>query len=175
MNFQKVLSSNDFSLKANERSEEIEAISNLLSESKIEDPIERSVGALLAFYKRNQPEEVEELLQETIPGTITIFSDLVYPSELPAIKVSDVARFSKPLLPINETRNDIMVIEQYSGEREKLAGTIANEIIKDLQASTSYPPEPKRLLDTEVIVNAVNTISTRIHREREDAKQKAIE
>lgn len=173
--FQGVLSSNNLKIVASQKNEEIEVISSLLVESKVEDPIERSVGALLAFYKRNQPEQVDELLQEVIQGTITIFSDLRYPPGLPRIRVTDIERFSKSLLPINETRNDLMMIEQYSGEKEKLAGTIANEIIKDLQASTAYPPEHRSLLETALIVDSVQVICTRIRHEREEAKQKSIE
>jgi intracellular multiplication protein IcmO len=173
--FQSVLSSKNLEMVIKEKNEEIESITSLLRESKIEDPIERSVGALLAFYKRNQPEEVDELLQEVVSGTLTIFSELHYPPTLPRIRVSDPEGFSKPLLLINETRNDLMMIEQYSGEKEKLSGTIANEIIKDLQASTAYPPEERSILETAMIIDSVQTICARISHEREEMKHQSIE
>jgi intracellular multiplication protein IcmO len=168
--FQQVLSSHDLMMHVKEPNEEISLIATLLSESTIEDPIERSVAALLAFYRRNQPEEVEELLEEVVPGSLTIFSALQYPSQLPSLRVKN-ATFAMPLLAINETRNDLMNIEQFSGEKEKLAGTIANEIIKDLQTSTAYPPEQRDLMDMALLVDSINTLCARIKREREDAKQ----
>ena len=109
---------------------------------------------------------MEEILQEVVSGELTIFSPLDYPTGLPRLRVTD-ERFVMPLLPINETRNDLMLIEQYSGEKEKLAGTIANEIIKDLQASTGYPPQHRNMLETSLIIDSINTICTRIREERE--------
>ena len=164
--FKIVLESNDWSMQPKESREEIEAITQILTSSEVEDPIERAVGGLIAFYKRNQPEEVEEILQEVVSGELTIFSPLDYPTGLPRLRVTD-ERFVMPLLPINETRNDLMLIEQYSGEKEKLAGTIANEIIKDLQASTGYPPQHRNMLETSLIIDSINTICTRIREERE--------
>ena len=169
--FQNIIASDDLSMHVKESSEEIELITALLHESKIIDPIERSVGALIAFYKRNQPEEVIDIVQEIVQGTITIFSELNYPKQLPRILSSDIERFSQPLLQINDARNDLMLIEQHSGEKEKLSGTIANEVIKDLQAATHYPPEQRELLETSLIIDAVRTICDRIREEREIAKQ----
>ena len=42
-------------------SEEITLISKALQESKISEPIERGVAALLAFHGYNEPEKIEEL------------------------------------------------------------------------------------------------------------------
>lgn len=173
--FQNVIEAGDFHMQVKEYSEEIDVISTLLKESSVVDPIERSVGALIAFYKRNQPEEVSDIVQEVVQGTITIFSDLVYPSNSPPLLSPDIQRFSQPLLQINETRNDLMLIEQYAGEKEKLSGTIANEVIKDLQAATHYPPDELELLDTTAIVDAVKTICERISEERQVATQSEIE
>ena len=174
-NFKRVLATTDMTIKSTQTSEEITAITKLLSESTVVDPIERSVGALLAFYRLNQPEEVTELLEETVVGTLTIFSALNYPPELPLLRVNDVERFSRALLAINETRNHLMAIEQASGEKEKLAGTISNEIIKDLQASTAYPPARLELMDTGQLMDTVRSLCAHINREREEVKQKSHE
>ncbi len=173
--FQRVLATSDMVMTSIETSEEITLITTLLSESSVVDPIERSVAALLAFYRHNQPEEVQDLLEETVLGSLTIFSALHYPAGLPRLKVSDVKRFSLSLLAINETRNDLMNIEQFSGEKEKLAGTIANEIIKDLQVSTAYPPDARELMDTPLLIDSVRSLCAHISREREEVKQKSIE
>jgi intracellular multiplication protein IcmO len=164
--FQNVIQSGDFSMQVREHSEEIEVMTKLLTESTVEDPIERSVGALVAFYKRNQPEEVADIVQDVVQGTMTIFSELRQPPELPRLLATDLQRFSQPLLQINETRNDLMLIEQYAGEKEKLSGTIANEVIKDLQTTTHYPPEYRQILDNFSVIDAVKTICERINEAR---------
>ena len=173
--FQRVLATSDMEMTSSATSEEITLITTLLSKSSVVDPIERSVDALLGFYRHNQPEEVHELLEETVLGSLTIFSELHYPVGLPRLRARDVDRFSLPLLAINETRNDLMNIEQFSGEKEKLAGTIANEIIKDLQVSTAYPPDARELMDTALLIDSVRSLCAHISREREDVKQKSIE
>ena len=66
-------------------------------------------------------------------GNLTIFAKLNYPPGSPPLLIKDIERFSEPLLPINETRNYIMTIGRLSGEKDKLAGNIANELIKDFQ------------------------------------------
>lgn len=166
LSFQNVIEANDFSMQIKDGSEEIDGISNLLHESTILDPIERSVTALIAFYKRNQPEEVLDIVQEVVEGALTIFSELHYPAKAPRILAADISRFSEPLLQINETRNDLMLIEQYAGEKEKLSGTIANEVIKDLQAATQYPPHDRELLEMSEIIASVSSICTHIREEK---------
>jgi intracellular multiplication protein IcmO len=173
--FKAVLATDDLFMQSNTPNDEIMRITSLLSDSAIADPIERSVAALLAFYRQNQPEEVEELLEETMVGSITIFSALQYPAGLPRLRVVDKKAFELPLLAINETRNALMTVEQLSGEKEKIAGTIANEIIKDLQIATSYPPEDRELVDVAALNDAVQQINKAIIRLRAETKSKSLE
>ncbi len=173
ISFQQVLESNDLSITKDVKSEEIALITKALHESTIIEPIERGVAALLAFHHHNEPVAVEELVEEVVAGNLTIFTPLNYPAGSPPLLVSDVGRFSEPLLPINETRNYMMTIGRLSGEKDKLAGSIANELIKDFQLATNYPPEERDKVTAEQLTELVNTLSEKINHEREKAKEKA--
>ena len=59
--------------------------------------------------------------------------------------MKDVEQFSQALLSINDTRNDLTNIERLSGAKDKYAGTVGNELIKDFQMATSYPPQEREL------------------------------
>lgn len=167
--FKQVLEDNDLSITKDVPNEEIALISSALHESHITEPIERGVAALLAFHHHNEPEEVEELIEEVEAGTLTIFSPLHYPPGAPRLLVSDVERFSEPLLNINETRDYMMNIERLSGEKDKLAGNIANELIKDFQMATTYPPYERDYITAEELAGIVHSLSVRFTSEREKA------
>ena len=165
--FKTLIDSDDFTLNCAQHSEEITLITKCLNEAQQHDPIERGVSALIAFYRHNAPEEIESVLDTASPGQLTIFTPLNdSPASLPLL-VSDIHAFQAPLLEINETRDAMMTIERLSGEKEKLSGTIANELIKDFQLATVYPPEEHQLMDVSVLVDLVKSLTSRIVEERE--------
>lgn len=170
--FQLVLDSQNFDIAEQSPNEEIVLITKTLRESTINEPIERGVAALLAFHSHNEPESVEELIEDVVAGTMTIFTSLNNPPGSPPLLVRDVERFSTSLLPINETRNLMMSVERLSGEKDSLAGNIANELIKDFQAATHYPPLERTQINSEELTGLVQVLSEKIRREREAAKLK---
>ncbi|AHE67906.1 TraM recognition domain-containing protein [Legionella oakridgensis] len=171
--FQSIVESGDISIHKEVQNEEIALISKALHESKITEPIERGVAALLAFHGHNEPEKIEELIEEEPVGTLTIFSKLQSSAGALPILVKDVERFSEPLLPINETRDYLMSIERLSGEKDKLAGNIANELIKDFQMATSYPPDERDQISSDELGALVDSLSEKLRNEREKAKSTA--
>ncbi|KTD32656.1 protein IcmO (DotL) [Legionella moravica] len=173
--FQQILDSGDLSINKEVENEEISLISKVLRESNIEEPIERGVAALIAFHGHNEPEPVEDIIEEEVEGALTIFSPLRINSNAPPILVSDKATFSESLLPINETRNQMMMIERLTGAKDKYAGTVANELIKDFQLATSYPPEDRDVIDPQELTDVVRSLSSRIALEREKAIKKSEE
>lgn len=165
--FEHLLQSGDLTIKKEVPSEEIALISKTLKESNIADPIERGVSVLLAYHSHNQPESVEDLVQEEELGVLTIFTELNYPPDAPELLAKNVEHFSMPLLAINETRNYLLNIERLSGEKDKLAGSIANEIIKDFQSSTTYPPTERDPITADELAGVVETLSQKIRIERD--------
>ncbi|MDX2346424.1 MAG: TraM recognition domain-containing protein [Legionella sp.] len=147
--------------KAND--DEITQIATFLHDVEATNPMERGVAALLAFHKRNEPEEIEALFDETPLENITIFSELrELPEGTPGILAKDVAAFSAPLLPIQVARDYLMSIGKLSGEKDKLAGAVANEIIKDLQMATNYPPEHYELMGATELAESTSILAGRI-------------
>lgn len=173
--FQQVLDSGSLSIDKTVETEEISLITKALHDSNISEPIERGVAALLAFHGFNEPEPVEELVEEEEEGALTIFSRLRRSGVGLPLLVKDAEQFSLPLLPINETRNYLSAVERASGAKDKYAGTVANELIKDFQMATSYPPYERDAIDPEDLTLMVNELSAKIISEREKAKAKGQE
>ena len=172
--FQSVVEGGDLTIRMTAKEDdEIPQVANLLREAKDSDPMERGIAALLAFHKRNEPEEVEALFDETPLTNITIFSELrELPEGTPPLLVPDVAAFSAPLLSIQEVRDYLISIGRLSGEKDKLAGAVANEIIKDLQMATNYPPEQHTPVDIAETIDSVKTLVQRIDEARKEAAKK---
>ncbi|MFA6302723.1 MAG: TraM recognition domain-containing protein [Legionella sp.] len=173
--FQEVLKSGDLTINKTVENEEIALITKALRESTIEEPIERGVAALIAFHGYNAPEPVEDIIEEEVEGALTIFSKLRFNENAPALLVNDKEAFSESLLPINETRNQLMSIERLSGAKDKYAGTVANELIKDFQLATSYPPTERDSIEPHELTDLVITLAERVASEREKAEQRAEE
>ncbi|MDP3705624.1 MAG: TraM recognition domain-containing protein [Legionellaceae bacterium] len=169
--FQTVLSGDEPGISGDVENETIALVSKTLHESTITEPIERSVSVLLAFHNINEPEKVEDLIEEEVLGAITIFTRLQQPSGSLPVMVKDISRFSEALLPINETRNSMIAIERLTGEKASLAGNIANEIIKDFQSATNYPPEERDVVSSEHLTELVHLLSEKIKRERNRAQE----
>ncbi|KTD66071.1 TraM recognition domain-containing protein [Legionella spiritensis] len=169
--FQRVLDSGDISITKEVENEEITLITKSLHEAKLGDPIERGVAALLAYHNLNEPEPIEDLLEEEEEGVLTIFSTLRQPSGALPLLVKDVEQFSQPILAINETRNYLSVIERACGAKDKYAGTVANELIKDFQMATNYPPQERDEIDAGSLADIANELSDHIVNEREKASK----
>jgi intracellular multiplication protein IcmO len=173
--FQKVLDSDDLSIDIPVENEEITLIAKALRESTIEEPIEKGVAALLAYHGQNEPVPVEELIEEEVEGELTIFVRLRQPLGAAPLLARDKEAFSEALLPINETRNALTSIEQASGTKDKYAGSIANELIKDFQMATSYPPDSRDDLAVYELIAVVEELSRELSYAREKAKLKEEE
>lgn len=171
--FQQILESGDLSINKEVENEEITLITKVLHECEVEEPIERGVTALIAFHNHNAPEPVEDLIEEEVEGALTIFSALRVAANSPPVLVADTATFAESLLPINETRNQMMMIERLAGAKDKYAGTVANELIKDFQMSTSYPPEERDVIDSQELTDIVISLSAKIAAEREKVNKKS--
>ncbi|TAL63498.1 MAG: phosphoesterase, partial [Legionella sp.] len=173
--FQRVLDSGDLSITQFVENEEITQITKFLRESTVQEPIERGVSALIAFHNQNEPEPVEDVVEEEVEGALTIFTRLRVNPSAPPLLVADVATFSESLLPITETRDYMMKIERLAGAKDKYAGTVANELIKDFQLATSYPPVERDYIDPTALTEVVKDLADRIIVEREKVKNKAEE
>lgn len=170
--FKKIIESGNLSIEKEVENEEITLIANALHESTITEPIEKGVAALLAYHSHNEPEPVEELIEEEEDGVLTIFSGLRRQADSLPILAKDVAAFSLPLLPINDTRNLLTNIERICGSKDKVSGTVANELIRDFQMTTNYPPAERDIISANVLSELINDLSDKLIIERQKAKEK---
>ncbi|MGQ3892556.1 TraM recognition domain-containing protein [Legionella sp. CNM-4043-24] len=160
--FQRILESGDLSINQSIDDEEISLITKSLRDSLVIEPIERGVAALLAYHSHNEPEPVEELIAEEEDGELTIFSNLRRSAGSLPLLVKDVQTFSQPLLPINETRDYLTTIERVSGSKDRYAGTVANELIKDFQHATRYPPAERDMVTAMELAELTDQLTRRI-------------
>lgn len=167
--FQKLLDSGNLSIEKAVEGEEITLIAQSLRESPITEPIQKSVAALLAYHAHNEPPVVEDVEQEEEEGVLTIFSPLRNPPDALPILAKDPLQFSKPLLPINETRSALTIIERLSGSKDKFSASIANELIKDFQLATNYPPLERDVFSGSALAGTVENLIEKIILERQSA------
>jgi intracellular multiplication protein IcmO len=173
--FQRIVSSGDLSINKDVQNEEITLITKSLREATVTEPIERGVAALLAYHSHNEPEPVEEIVEEEEEGVLTIFSTLRRSAGSLPLLVKDVQQFSKPLLSVNDTRNLLTVIERVSGSKDKYAGSVSNELIKDFQMATSYPPRDRDVITADELTEVVRLLTDKIVSERDKANLKSQE
>lgn len=168
--FQKILESGDLTINKMVESEEITLISKFLQESTISEPIEKGVSALLAYHGHNEPPPLEELIEEEEEGVLTIFARLRTTPQMPPLLAKDKEAFSQSLLPINDTRNILTVIERASGAKDKYAGSVANELIKDFQLATHYPPYLRDEISVDELVSIIDGLNNALITARTEAE-----
>ncbi len=170
--FHSILSSETPGINLTVESETIGFVAKALHESTIVEPIERSVSVLLGYHRLNEPEQVEDVVEDEVTGVLTIFAPLRQQQFSLPILASDKAMFSSALLPIQETRDNLIAIERLTGQKANMAGKVANEIIKDFQVVTTYPPDERHVEDGSALAEQVNLIAIKIQRARKAAEVK---
>lgn len=171
MGFQTLLTSDKPGIDLTVESETIGLVTQSLRESAIAEPVERSVSVLLAFHRHNEPEQVEDVIEEEVSGVLTIFAPLRASATAPPILAKDKVAFAQALLAIQETRDNLISIERLTGQKANMAGKVANEIIKDCQSVTSYPPEERHMGDAQSLAEQVNLVALKITRARKAAAE----
>ncbi|GAB4392280.1 MAG: type IVB secretion system protein IcmO/DotL [Gammaproteobacteria bacterium] len=172
--FQDMVKSGDYSYETPGSNEDIEFITHALREQQNVEPIERGVNTLIAFHDRTHEtvEEITEVVEELSQDELNIFTTLRLPNDLRQVIItSDLEQFSTPLLSRTNTRTYINNMERISGRTERHATSIANEIIKDMEVATMYPPEHRDNITTSELVGVTHDVIARIQNARQKAQQ----
>jgi intracellular multiplication protein IcmO len=143
-------------------SEDILVISNVMNDQQEPNPIERGVSALLAYHNRSaEAEAAEEAIspfEEEAEDNryINIFSKVSLGENIQnLVGAANIARFSLPLLSKAFIKDKVELLERVLGRSGSQAGGITREIIKDMLASTTYPPAVEGIfLEMESVVAA---------------------
>lgn len=126
-----------------DESDEVQLIARSMQETLENNLIERGVSALLAFHNRNaMPEEEEVVIEETLEetGRINIYSKPHFTADMRKQVGSDFENFSQPLISKAYVKNKIELLERVLGRSGAQAASVTQEIIKDIQTATDYPP-----------------------------------
>lgn len=172
--FHEVLESGSVFQNVHVENENILFIANIINGIDVSDPIERGVNALIAFY--NEKEGVgatgnaattaaaeNEMLLES-QSELNIFTPLRAPDGTAMIKVAAdmLSRFSAPLLGRALLNKQLAYIERLTGKTEKHAATIAEELVKDTELATYYPPLVTSIPTPEEMVTTINDLTRTI-------------
>lgn len=124
-----------------EPTEEIQVLLEAIDVHQEKAPIERGVSILLDFHQRYAvPQEVEEI-DELPAEELNLFVPLrLGDPTVPMLVGDQFETFAAALVKKNEARNNVELIERLDGKSTHYSGGIADEIIKDIQIATHYPP-----------------------------------
>ncbi|MDP3560439.1 MAG: type IV secretion system DNA-binding domain-containing protein [Legionellaceae bacterium] len=158
--FQEIIDKNELGIATTQDNEELQLITEKWNAGTEEDPIERGIAALLAFHKHGEPEPIVELTaeEEEALGYITIFTRLRQPEGASPLLVKDPVAFSAPILRVNEVRNYTLSIERMAGSKELSPATVANNLVKDIEIATKYPPDEQDAIDATMLAGMVDEL-----------------
>jgi intracellular multiplication protein IcmO len=168
--FQQVANKVDYFASAQVASEEITSIAADLSENEMLDPIERSISALLAYQNKTQAAKVEQAEVNVPEDMLNIFTKMrLVPGDEAIIIAAEMDKFSAPLLIRGSARDQIESIERSSGKMDKYASNIADEIVKDMEIATRYPPEVTEKPTPWELTEVIDGLIGRIQQARQTA------
>ncbi len=146
---------------AKDESEEIQVIASVMNENAAGNPIERSLGALMAFHNRHAVDEtVAEEAEEVSDGRINIFSKVILDDFVEAlIGANALDSFGQPLLNKATIKDKVSLMERLLGRSSSQAVPMTGEILKDMTIATDYPPAIENiLLSEEEVVTLANQL-----------------
>lgn len=140
--------------------EDITLIISNIRTAEASTPIECSVNALLAYHEAHSPKAIEEEAVEELPwDELNIFAPFRMADPTVPIMVGETfEQFSNPLVKRGEARSKMELVERLSGKSSKHATGIADEIIKDMELATYYPPIIERQPTAEELAALVEEL-----------------
>jgi len=167
--FKEIIRQREYFTSPPASSEDIDTIAKDLWDVDIEDPIERGITALLAYHNRTHVTSslpVEE--EDTDMSRLTLFTKLrVMGDDRQFIITSDFERFGEPLVAKVKAHESVANLERVSGKIEKYAISIADEIIRDMETATFYPPSIEERTTPAELASAIGELCNVIRAERE--------
>lgn len=141
--------------------EEIQIISDSIASQPDANPIERSLGALLAFHNRHAATETSEpaIEEQFDDSRLNIFAKVRLDDAVKAIVGRDFEAFNAPLVTRVEIKDKIELVERLMGRSVGQVGPMTGEIMKDIALATDYPPHVEGLLlPSEEVVAIANEL-----------------
>lgn len=149
-------------------STEINTLVEVLKENENVNAIEKGVSTLLGYHNKTvgstestqaieSPVEMEEEISDRLNVFVRIkllqlAVDMVAPEKL--------KNFDKALLARAKVFEKVKLVERLSGKPENQARSIADEVVKDMNLATDYPPMIKVDMNASDVASSANQIST---------------
>ncbi len=175
--FEKLVQDGDIFVDIDLPHDELHRVLSVINEKQGQPPIERGVAALMAYQERQQedPVEAEELavLDDLPTDELNIFTHLRMTGHLQDVmKPVDMPKFSQPILHYMQTRDQVAYLERLGGRGEQSANNVANEIVKDMQNATHYPPMVLHKPTPADLANMVSELVTHVDLKKQELKEK---
>lgn len=142
--FEKIASQDDPFANITEYSAEIDGLATSFNEEPDKSSIEKAVSTLLAYHESIEPEELVELEEqaEISEEEINVFTPLRENDYIQKMLLTKGnAKFAQPILVYASTRDQISYLERVLGKPESYSANVAQEVVKDMQTATHYPPK----------------------------------
>lgn len=166
--FGAALQSGESFVQPQDEGEEIQIVADCMTSLSETNPIERALGALLAFHNRQTApgaESGEEIAEESLEeigedNRLSIFAKRSFPEPVRAlVGAANFEQFSAPLIDKRYAKDKIELLERLMGRSSTQAKGMANEIIKDMISATDYPPFIEGVfLSSEEVVAIANEL-----------------
>jgi intracellular multiplication protein IcmO len=170
--FKDIVKKPEFFVGVSPANEEIKDFAHDLLAEDIADPIERGIAALLSYHNRTHVSSTlpELTAVEEDASRLNIFTKMrVLPGDERLIVSNDFERFSSPLLTRTKTHEQVINLERASGKLEKYAISIADEIIRDIETATSYPPAIHDKISSSQLSQTISQLISDIQNARQAA------
>lgn len=165
--FAQVIKNKEFFTHVSTDNEEITQIANDIEQNELLDPIERGISTLLAYHNRQNVGHFADVHEVDEPDKLNIFNKMrIVEGEQHLIITDDFNRFSMPLLLKANAHEQVAAVERAAGKMDKYALSIADEVIKDMELATNYPPQVQKTLSGDELADVVNILCEHIAAER---------
>lgn len=127
---------------------------------------EKADSIINAYIQENVPEiEEPELTEEFPDDELNIFTPYrAIDPDVERLVGKQITEFSQPILRRTDIRGKIELVEKISGRSSKQASAIADDLLRDMQTGTFYPPLALSQPDQQTFITLIKTTTTNIEK-----------
>ncbi len=161
--FEKVVKKGDPFVDIMEVDGELLTVINKINEEKNSPPIERGVSALLAYHETEGVELPDDpTLYEVPTDELNIFAPLRKDGNGESIMADNLETFGMPLLNHSSTQEKVTFVGRLQGKSQDYAANVTQELMKDMQMATHYPPSVDAMPSDDDIAGTIDLLISKI-------------
>ncbi len=165
-NFADLVSVGDITITAVEPSDAISFVKSIYQQEKDKPLIERGVSALVESYSQSNVSEItaqEEEAQLELSSELGVFNRVeLHPIAKELVpSLAEQGKIS-PLLLKSQTIQSVNFLLRLLGKSDQYAKNVAEELVRDMEIATKYPPVIENLLPVSEVVGKINSLAQSI-------------